>query len=90
MNAAFLSLVRSGVLLAINLLFLMVWGFTGVGKLLSGMPAWFGNKFGQTMLARFPGLTASFWLLAAAEVLAFLLAVAAFLRVEFLGRCPPT
>ena len=90
MNKALQSLHRCGALLAINLLFLMVWGFTGIGKLLAGMPPWFGDKFGQTILARFPGLTASFWLLAAAEVLAFGLAVAALLRGEFLGRRPPT
>lgn len=90
MNATILSLVRSGSLLAINLLFVMVWGFTGLGKLLNGMPSWFGDKFGQTILARFPGLAASFWLLTVAEVLAFLLALAAILRVEFLGRRPPT
>jgi hypothetical protein len=90
MNTALPSLHRCGALLAINLVFLMVWGFTGIGKLLAGMPPWFGDKFGQTLLARFPGLAASFWLLAAAEVLAFGLAVAALLRGEFLGRRPPT
>jgi hypothetical protein len=68
----------------------MVWGFTGIGKLVDGMPTWFGDKFGQTILARFPGLTASFWLLTAAEVLAFLLAVAALARVEFLPHRSPT
>ena len=82
--------VRSGALLAVNLLFTMVWGFTGLGKLVSGMPSWFDEKFGQTILARFPGLTASFWLLTAAELLAFLLALAALLRVDFLARRPPT
>lgn len=90
MNTQLKTVVRSGALLAINLLFVMVWGFTGIGKFVDGMPSWFGDKFGQTILARFPGLTASFWLLGAAEVLAFLLAVAAILRVEFLGRRPPT
>ena len=89
MNEMTLSLVRSGTLLAINLLFLMIWGFTGVGKLVSGMPSWFGDKFGTTILARFPGLTASFWLLTGAELLAFLLATTAILRVEFLRRRPP-
>ena len=84
------TFVRSGALLAINLLFAMVWGFTGAGKLVSGMPSWFDEKFGQTILARFPGLTASFWLLTAAELLAFLLALAALLRVDFLARRPPT
>ena len=83
------SFCRIGTLLAINLLFLMVWGFTGIGKLMSGVPSWFGEKFGATILARFPGLTASFWLLTAAELLAFVLAMVALLRGEFLGRCAP-
>jgi hypothetical protein len=76
--------------LAINLLFLMAWGFAGVGKILSGVPAWFGDKFGSTVLARFPGLTASFWLLTAAELFAFALAWLALCRGEFMGRRPPT
>ena len=42
------------------------------------------------LLARFPGLTASFWLLAAAELLAFALALLALARGEFLGRRTPT
>lgn len=81
---------RIGALLAINLLYLMVWGFTGLGKVQSGVPPWFGDKFGATILAQFPGLTASFWLLAAAELLALGLALVALLRGEFLGRRPPT
>lgn len=84
------SLHRIGALLAINLLFLMVWGFTGLGKVHGGVPSWFGDKFGATFLARFPGLTVSFWLLAAAEVLAFALALVALFRGEFLGRRQPT
>ena len=80
---------RIGALLAINLLFLMVWGFTGLGKILSGVPSWFGDKFGATFLARFPGLTPTFWLLTASELLAFLLALVALVRGEFLGRRPP-
>lgn len=80
------SIYRVGTLLAINLLYLMVWGFTGLGKIRSGMPSWFGDKFGATVLAKFPGLTASFWLLTAAEVLAFALALVALLRGEFLNR----
>ena len=90
MSTTFTSLPRRGALLAINLLFLMVWGFAGVGKILSGVPSWFGDKFGSTILASFPGLTASFWLLASAELLAFALALLALLRGEFIGRRPPT
>jgi hypothetical protein len=89
MDAPWFSLCRAGALLAINLLFLMVWGFTGLGKVASGVPAWFGDKFGATILARFPGLPATFWLLTAAERLAFLLALAALARGEFLPRRSP-
>ena len=84
------SLARGGALLAINLLFLMVWGFAGIDKLRNGVPPWFDGKFGKTFLATFPGLTASFWLLAAAEIFAFVLALVALLRGEFLGRKPAT
>src|SRR5262245_49979349 len=80
------GLIRSAALLAINVLFLMMWGFAGIGKLSSGVPSWFGDKFGRTMLAAFPGLTASFWLLAGSEVLAFALALVALVRGEFLER----
>jgi len=90
MNSMLSSLVRPGALLAINLLMLMVWGFTGPGKLRDGVPSWFDGKFGKTFLATFPGLTASFWLLALAETLAFVLALVALVRGEFLGRRPPT
>jgi len=80
---------RSVALLAINLLFLIIWGFTGIGKLLQGYPDWFPDKFGKTVLAVFPGLHASFWMLALAELLGLLLATVALLRGEFLGRRPP-
>jgi len=90
MNQIFASRLRIGALLAINLSFLMVWGFAGLGKVQSGVPSWYGDKFGATILARFPGLTASFWLLTAAELFALILALVALLRGEFLGRRPPT
>ena len=77
-------------LLAINLLFLMLWGFAGIGKISAGMPSWFGEKFGRTFLAAFPGLAASFWLLTISELLAFALATAALVRGEFIRQRPPT
>ena len=89
MNPTVTTWLRIAALLAINLLFLMVWGFTGIGKLIDGPPAWFPEKFGATILAKFPGLTATFWLLAIGVVLAFGLAVAALVRGEFLGKRPP-
>jgi hypothetical protein len=81
-------LVRSAALLAINLLFLMVWGFAGIDKLLHGVPSWFEGKFGKTFLATFPGLMATFWLLALSELLAFALAIVALVRIEFLRQRP--
>lgn len=89
MNPQHVRWLRAATLLAINLLFLMVWGFTGVGKVLNGPPDWFPDKFGATILARFPGLGATFWILAVGEVAAFGLAGAALVRGEFLGRRPP-
>jgi hypothetical protein len=86
MNTSPTKWVRPGALLAINLLFLMVWGFTGIGKFVDGKPSWFADKFGKTMLATFPGLTAAFWSLAIFEMLAFFLALAALARLEFLER----
>jgi hypothetical protein len=82
--------LRIGTLLAVNLLFAMIWGFAALGKLVNGMPTWFDAKFGKTLLAKFPGLTASFWLLTLSESLALTLAVAALGRGEFLGRRAPT
>ena len=80
---------RRAALLAINLLFLMIWGFTGLGKLAQGKPAWFADKFGNTVLARFPGLDATFWLLALGETFAFALALLALARAEFLKSAEP-
>jgi hypothetical protein len=83
-----LRMVRAGALLAINFLFLSIWGFAAIGKVMSGMPSWFPGKFDKTFLGTFPGLTATFWLLALSELLALTLAVAALARLEFLERKP--
>jgi hypothetical protein len=89
MNPTHAAVLRSMALLAINLLFLIVWGFTGIGKVLDGPPEWFPEKFGGTILAKFPGLAGTFWLLALGEVLAFGLAGASLVRGEVLGKRPP-
>ena len=81
--------LRAAALLAINLLFLMVWGFAGIGKVADGMPSWFGDKFGRTLLASFPGLTGAFWWLTISEIFAFAFAAVALLRGEFLERRTP-
>ena len=82
------NILRPAALLAINLLLLMIWGFAGFSKLRDGMPAWFDDKFGKTFFATFPGLPATFWLLTISEVLAFALALAALVRIEFVRRRP--
>ncbi len=80
------SLTRPAALLAINLLLLMIWGFAGWSKLRDGMPVWFDDKFGKTFFATFPGLPATFWILTVSEVVAFALALAALVRLEFLRQ----
>ena len=65
-------------------MFLIIWGFAGIGKLQSGMPAYFPDKFGPTFMAKFPGLQATFWMLAIAELIGFALALVALARLEFL------
>src|SRR5687768_11248700 len=89
MNLHLPRVARAGALLAMNLLFIIVWGFAGVSKIMNGMPSWFPGKFGKTFLGTFPGLTATFWLLALSELLALALAVVALVRGEFLERKPP-
>jgi len=79
-------MVRAAALLAINLLFLSIWGFAAIGKLMNGMPPWFPGKFGKTFLGTFPGLTATFWLLTLSELLALTLAAVSLLGLEFLER----
>lgn len=88
MNSNFQQLARLGALLAIQLFFLMMWGFAGIGKVATGVPVWWPDKFGKTILATVPGLNATFWLLTILEVLAFALAAIALLSGEFLGRKP--
>lgn len=89
MNSLAVRTLRGGTLLAINLLFLMIWAFAGIDKLWNGMPSWFGEKFGPTLLGSFPGVSASFWLLTFAEVVGLGFAFIALLRAEFWGKRPP-
>ena len=77
-------IARRTALLAINVLFLVVWGFAGISKVVNGVPPWFGDKFGKTFLAKFPGLTGTFWLLTLSELLAFGLAAISLFRGEFM------
>lgn len=85
-----MNTTRAAALLAITLLIGVTWGMAGVPKLLSGgVPPWFEGTFGQTVLASFPGLWASFYSIAVFETLLALGAIGALLRGEFLpGRTP--
>lgn len=76
----------AAVRLAVNLLYLMVWSFAAAGKLREGMPPWFADKFGGTMLRTFPGLSVAFWTVTLGEAAAAALALAALVRLECLGR----
>lgn len=75
--------------LAILLLFLMVWGFSGIGKVQDGLPDWFRETFGKTLLGRFPGVAVSYWFVAALELSCAALALLALLRCEFLVSKSP-
>lgn len=81
--------LRFVTLLALNLLYLMVWGFAGISKVRDGMPSWVPEKFGGTILAKFLRFTATLWLLTASELTLFALALAALVCGEFLGRRGP-
>ena len=83
------ALARSIALLAIQLLFLTVWGFAGISKIINGYPPWFPDKFGQTFFAKFPGLQLVFWILTISELIAFGLALASVLTGEFLPKRQP-
>lgn len=86
MKACDCFFIRVGPRLAINLMFLVIWGFAGISKLIEGVPGYFSEKFGPTFMSKFPGLAATFWLLAFAELGAFGLAVFALLKLEFLDE----
>ena len=81
------TLIEVGTRLAIQLLFLVVWSVGALSKVRSGVPSWFGEKFGNTFLAKLPGLVATFWILTLSELLAFGLVLVSLVRLEFLpGR----
>lgn len=71
-------------------LLVICWGLPGVGKITSGgVPHWFGEQFGKTFLASFPGLAVSFYSIAVLEVLAAVAALASLLRGEFIRDVHP-
>ncbi|MDX2147657.1 MAG: hypothetical protein SFZ23_09060 [Planctomycetota bacterium] len=84
------QLHRVGVFALSAILLAMTWGFAGVAKLTSGgVPSWFSEQFGKTILASFPGLTASYYSIALLETLAALAALGSILRGEFVRNVAP-
>lgn len=83
-------IVRPAVLALTPALLAMLWGFSGVAKLRAGgVPGWFSEQFGATILAKVPGLTISFYSIAIFETLAALIAALSLLRAEFLRSGRP-
>lgn len=83
-------LSRAAVFALTATLLALLWGFPGVGKLFGGgVPEWFTGQFGKTILAKFPGMTLSFYSIAALECVATLVALASLLRGEFLRDRSP-
>ena len=81
------SLFTSAVCLAITLLYVILWGLPGIGKLLAGgVPAWFSSTFSPTFLSTFPGLTISFYSIAILETVAAALALTSLLKGEWFKR----
>lgn len=71
---------------SVLLAYLSMWGLAGPQKLFAGgPPEWFVGQFGETFLASFPGLGASFFSLALGETVAAALALVALVRGEFLS-----
>ncbi|MDX2174919.1 MAG: hypothetical protein SF028_00450 [Candidatus Sumerlaeia bacterium] len=81
-------ITRSLVVAAVAGLLAFTWGLTGFGKITSpGVPEWFVGTFGETILAKFPGMFLSYYSIAILEVLGALIAVGSLLRGEWLpGR----
>lgn len=82
--------VRTAVFLLVAILLTFTWVLTGVGKFMSeGVPPWFQEQFGKSLLAAFPGLTASYYSIAVLEVIAALVSIGSLLSFEWLSRRPP-
>jgi hypothetical protein len=80
-----LTALAATALMQVTLIY--TWGLTGFGKLFGGgVPEWFSTSFGKTFLAKFPGLTVSFYSIALLEALTAVVAAAALLTGEALPR----
>ncbi len=80
-------LISIGTRLSITLLMLATWCLAGPPKFMGGgVPAWFVDSFGKSMLGTFPGMIVSYYSIAVLETLAGLGALAALLRGEVFRR----
>ncbi len=76
-------LITVGTRLSIALLMLATWCLAGPPKFMGGgVPTWFIDSFGKSMLGAFPGMTVSYYSIAVLETLAGLGALVALLRGE--------
>ncbi len=84
-SAASSKLIRAGTLLAVNLLFLSTWALAGPTKFGSGgVPQWFVDSFGKSVLGAFPGMAVAYYSIAMLETLAAATALVALVKGEFL------
>lgn len=83
--------LRAFFIILVALQLAVLWGFSGFTKLAAGgVPSWFAEQFGGTILAKLPGLTLSFYSIAILESVACLLALGSLFRGEFIRTGPPT
>ena len=83
--AIFSNFIRAGALLAINRLFLATWALAGPAKFGSGgVPQWFVDSFGKSLLTAFPGMAVAYYSIAILETLAAVAALVALVKGEFL------
>lgn len=75
---------NNSVVLLVTLLVLLVWGFAAFNKMNEGVPQWFIDLFKNTLLAKMPGLSASFWFVTTIEATGCALALCSLVRLEFL------
>ncbi len=82
------SLLTKIRLLPIYAVFIYTWTLTGFGKFMGeGVPGSFVERFQNSFLASFPGLTLAYYQIATLEVLAALFFIVSLVKLEFLpGR----
>lgn len=77
--------------IARNLSFLAIYAVYGLTFLLAGgskfkekkVPDWFRNQFESSLMAKFPGISVSYWSIALLEILVPCILVVSLLKMEF-------